>query len=755
MFNARFFPYALLLLFLLLGLVYSLITPLFEAPDEVWHYAYVRYLVEERALPALTGIESGAYQEVAQPPLYYAVAALVSGFAPDEDLAELMWHNPGFGYQASGTVNDNKNMLIHTERERFPWRGAVLAIRLARFVSLAFGLMTVIAAWGLGRETFPQQPAWALSVAAVVAFTPQFLFISGVVSNDSAAAAFATGVLWALARAANRGITLRRSLAIGLLIGLAALAKTSCLLLGPLAVIVLILTCRPRARKTPFAIRHSPFAIHHWSLVIGHWSFVIGHLSLVILTASAVSGWWVLRNALLYRDPLALHVHVNTPWGRAAPGSFGTLLARLPRVYRSFWGGFGWGHIEFPLWVYLALGVALVVSLIGWGRALKRRCLPGPRRVFLLASAWWLLVFAALLQWMRQVEAPHGRLLFPAIGAWALLLVGGWVALPQRWLRPLFLIGLAVLSLLTPWVVIRPAFAPPQLTSPADAVTTVQGVELTCGSTARLLGASLDRTSVVPGGTLAVRVCWEALAPMAQDYTVFIHLIGRANERVAERYTYPGLGRFPTSLWRVGWAFCDVYRVHVEDWAPVPGMYDLVVGLYDASTGERLVARDPAGAVVDFYTLARVRVAPERPLSELPENVQLLDYRLGEQITLTGYRLSGPIQSGVPLTVTLYWHADERPAGDYTVFVHLLNEAGQLLAQHDGLPHCGRYPTSAWQAGDVILDDHILEVPVLPAGQRMHLAAGMYQSDTLERLPVLGPDGLVPDDLVLLAPESP
>ena len=87
-----------------------------------------------------------------------------------------------------------------------------------------------------------------------------------------------------------------------------------------------------------------------------------------------------------------------------------------------------------------------------------------------------------------------------------------------------------------------------------------------------------------------------------------------------------------------------------------------------------------------------VQVAPEQPFLELPEDMPPLNYRLGEQISLVGYRLSGPIQSGAPLTVTLYWRADEPPAGNYTVFVHLLgeDEAGQPLAQHDGPPRHGR-----------------------------------------------------------------
>jgi 4-amino-4-deoxy-L-arabinose transferase-like glycosyltransferase len=326
---------------------------------------------------------------------------------PDDDLQELMWHNPGFGYQSAGTSNDNKNMLIHTEREQFPWRGAVLAIRLARLVSTAFGLLTIIAAWRLGCECFPQYPGPALAVAGLVAFTPQFLFISGVVSNDTAAAALATSALWAIARAVNQGATHRRSLVIGMLVGLAALTKVSCLLLGLPAVVGLVLASLLQHRKP---------------------SLIVAHLTTFALTTLAVGGWWYLRNAILYHDPFALQAHVNTLWGRSAPASLLTLITELPQVYRSFWGGFGWGHVEFPTWVYVGLGAVPLSSLLGWGRALRRRHWPGGGWILLLAVVWWLLVFVALLQWMRQVEAPHGRLLFPAIGAGALLVVGGWTS---------------------------------------------------------------------------------------------------------------------------------------------------------------------------------------------------------------------------------------------------------------------------------------------------------------------------------------
>jgi hypothetical protein len=712
-----------LMAFVGLATLYSLTTPLFEAPDEVWHYAYVRHLAEKHTLPPLDHAESEAYQEVAQPPLYYAVAALVSGNVADQDLPELMWHNPGFGYQADGTVNDNKNMLVHTEREQLPWQNAVLAIRLSRSVSLAFGLLAVLAAWGLGQEVFPDRPMWASSVTAAVAFTPQFLFISGIVSNDSAAAALSTCALWAMARTVNRGLEPHRSLTIGLLVGLAALSKTSCLLLG-LPALATVLAVRPR------------------------WKSVVGHMALIAAVALAVGGWWYARNALRYGDPLGVGVHQDTPWGRPEPASLVTILSELPRVYASFWGAFGWGHVEFPPWVYLALAVLPAASLLGWLITLKRRRLAGRGKIYLLAALWLALVFAALVQWMRQVEAPHGRLLFPAIGAWAVLLVGGWANLPRARLAPVFLTALVTLSMLTPWAIIHPAFAPPQLLPPPRAAATVEPVGLIYGGAARLVGIALNSPSAAPGETLAIKACWEAVTPMTRDYTVFIHLVGRDDQRVAERYTYPGLGRFPTSLWPVGSAFCDLYRVRVEDWAPAPELYDVVIGLYDASSSERLSAFDAAGMAVEYPALTQARVAPERPPTVSPQYP--LNYKLGDMISLVGYDVSGQVRGGEPLTVTLYWQAEASPGENYAAFVHLIDQDGQPLAQHDGIPRYGRYPTSAWQPGDVIPDEHALQIPASAAGQPTRLLVGMYHPHTMNRLPVSGPDGLAKDNLIPL-----
>jgi hypothetical protein len=78
---------------------------------------------------------------------------------------------------------------------------------------------------------------------------------------------------------------------------------------------------------------------------------------------------------------------------------------------------------------------------------------------------------------------------------------------------------------------------------------------------------------------------------------------------------------------------------------------------------------------------------------------------------------------------------------DYTVFVHLVGPDDQLLAQHDGQPWSKvPLPTSTWQPGEELRDEHRLSLPPdLPPGS-YRLQAGAYDWQTLERLLVLEND---------------
>lgn len=727
----------LLLAFALLALTHNAFTPVFEAPDEVWHYAYVRWLAEGHGLPAMDDDASGANQEVAQPPLYYAVAALLSAPFPDADRAvALGWGNPGFGHQAPGTVPDNKNMLIHLPQERWPWEGAVLAVHVTRLASLLFGAATVAAAWGLGRETFGTQRGARLT-AALVAFHPQFAFIAGVVSNDSAAAALCTAALWSTVRVLRRGLTLRRALVTGVLVGLATLSKTSALLLVPLAGLALL----AQARRERLSV----------SATLGAGGAYAG-------AALLVGGGWYLRNLVRYGDLLGISSHVDTPWGREAPVALTTLLPELPTLWRSFWAAYGWGHVTWPAGVYWALGIGSALLLLrsarNAGRAWTRARRQGPEArsatrlaALALAALWLGGILAALLHWMRQVEAPHGRLLFPAMGAVALLLANGMEAgapQPGRW----YLLALASLSALAPGARILATFSPPRLRRPETVAARLDPADLVFGGQVRLLGTRVDRARVRPGEELRVKACWKGLEPIEEDYTVFVHLVGPETRRVAERHTYPGLGRFPTSLWPPSRAVCDVYRMPVAEWAEAPLRYRLIVGLFDATTGARLPAVNAQGAPSEPPVVGHVVVAPAST-GAAPDTA--LDATLGERISLRGYDAPTSAAPGTTITVTLHWEALAAPAQDYVAFVHLWRPGDPSpRAQHDSAPRQGWYPTSVWETGDRVPDAHPLPLPADLAPGAYPLWAGLYRPEDGTRLPVAGPAAPYPYDLVPL-----
>ena len=721
---------ALLVVFALLGLVYSVTVPLFEAPDEPWHFNYVLYVAQGHGLPSMLNNDSGAYQEVGQPPLYYLIAGLVTAPIPTDDLRGLTLHNPGFGYQAPGTVNDNKNLMVHTEREAFPWRGATLAIHLARLVSLVFGALAVLAAWGLAREVSPDSDLIPLATAALVAFTPQFVFISSVVSNDSSAAALSTAALWAVARMMRLGVTYRRAALTGLFIGLASLTKTSTVLLGLFALFAVFLG-QPNLR-TVKDVRNTPTALRA--------------LTVLVLSALAVGGWWYARNGLLYRDPLGLGVHLNTPWARPEQISLAAVLPTLPLAYRSFWGAFGWGNVEMsPIIYYLIAGLVLV-SLVGW-IAPRSKAQPltatAAFRTLLMCSLWCGAVFVSFLRWNQQVEAPHGRLLFPVIGAFALLLVAGLARLPRpHVVLGIVVVGFFLLSLAVPFVYIRPAYARPELV-PAEEVAIRHAKQsfvvrpLIYGNEARLVGLALDRSSVSPGEWLNVTLCWSATRPITRNLTVFVHVLGRENLVVGARNTWPGLGRFPTSLWPVGQAFCDTLPVRVEASAPVPELYGIEAGLYEAKTEDRLEAVDAAGQPVVPPIVGQVRIAPVQPLHLSSQRAVQADFG---SVQLIGFDAPDQARSGEQVPLRLYWRASATLIQDYTVFVHLLDATGQLVTQADARPRSGAYPTSAWAAGDVIPDDHALSLPANLAPGRYTIRVGLYLSPNGPRL-LLKPAG--------------
>jgi hypothetical protein len=168
-----------------------------------------------------------------------------------------------------------------------------------------------------------------------------------------------------------------------------------------------------------------------------------------------------------------------------------------------------------------------------------------------------------------------------------------------------------------------------------------------------------------------------------------------------------------------------------------------------------------SGFPTPFYEDAKAvayRTLPRLQADHLPLDVQhRLDVRIGDHIQLLGYRFDvDHLSAAGTVEVTLFWRSDRestrggcRPS--YHVFVHLMNEQGQLVAQHDGVPMEGELPTWSWWKGEVIRDEHSLVLErELPEGEYV-LYTGMYDLATKTRAPAVTSGGKrLPDDAVLL-----
>ncbi|MCB9101971.1 MAG: hypothetical protein H6632_20720 [Anaerolineales bacterium] len=107
---------------------------------------------------------------------------------------------------------------------------------------------------------------------------------------------------------------------------------------------------------------------------------------------------------------------------------------------------------------------------------------------------------------------------------------------------------------------------------------------------------------------------------------------------------------------------------------------------------------------------------------------------LGE--TTIPLQAHGPLQPNETLTLAVNWQPMQTLADNLKVFVHLVDANGNVLAQFDGYPQNGSYPTPQWIPGEIIRDAYPILLPDnLPTGPyRVYL--GLYDETTFARLPV-------------------
>jgi hypothetical protein len=98
----------------------------------------------------------------------------------------------------------------------------------------------------------------------------------------------------------------------------------------------------------------------------------------------------------------------------------------------------------------------------------------------------------------------------------------------------------------------------------------------------------------------------------------------------------------------------------------------------------------------------------------------------------------GPLQAGEVMQLDMTWQALRPFTEDWKVFVHLADPNGQLLAQFDGQPREGTYPTSHWIPGELVKDSYPLLMPAAAPPGPYRVFVGLYNEVTGARLPVPG-----------------
>ncbi|MFZ4814313.1 MAG: glycosyltransferase family 39 protein [Phototrophicaceae bacterium] len=445
------------------AVLYAVITPVWQAPDEPAHYNYVASLVENGCCPviaagdwdsaALNQLTSNKFPpelnsliprieyEDHQPPLYYALATLPYVLA----------------------------------------NGELVAVRL---FSVLLGAGIVFLAYAIGRMIAPARPTVALTAAALMAYVPQHVGMLGTANNDALAWLLAALALYGIGRYLT-ALKIRHRwrwwLGFGVLLGGMFLTKTTVYFYA--AVIALALVARPLMNaSTSTEARGLNVALNVVSALrntipqsvqakipthrLGR-NFLRTALDLygprlrragreILIGIGVVWGvglvlgllWWG-RNLVVYGAPdfmgLIAHDAVVVGQGRtsefiARDGLWQTLQNGTRTLFNSFWGQLGWMGLPLPTWAYRWISVGVWVSIAGWILSLWRGRKAAPSALTVSYSVLMgvvaLLAVLQVIYYNLTFYQVQGRYLFPALIPFALWLAAGldmWPrALEQR-----------------------------------------------------------------------------------------------------------------------------------------------------------------------------------------------------------------------------------------------------------------------------------------------------------------------------------
>lgn len=536
---------AVLVGYVALSVWYGLVVPVWEAPEESEHLQYVHFLATQHRLPErLPTLLLSGFDESHQPPLYYLLGALLTGWAQPPALPEVQlnpyatWpdHPARFAIAAHSPLRDG-----------WPFDGAVLVTHVLRLFSTVLGLVTILATYRLISQLLPSRPELALLASGSVAFLPGFVFSSATVNNDGLLIALSSlAALLTLGAASNNPRRVPRFVILALVLGLAVAAKLS----GLVAMGAVVLS---RARRDLASLSSA---------------LLISALPLAVALAWATVRAWA--PTLLGRPGLLPALDIG-------PADATALVVNLTR---TFIGALGRSNVLLPDELYASLAV---LGIIPPTIALLRY----PDRLLVARLAAWpvLAVLAVTLRWAipgDRVGSDSGRYLYLALVPMAALLALGWATLPRAlggWLARLLPLALLLTTLAAPPLVIRPAYAFRDVIATFVSATVEPGarpLDLAVDPGLRLVGFALAPSCPKPGDVVRAQLFWRADdGPRSIGRSaLFLRSSSWPLTHLSERD--PGHNLYPPPVWLPQEIVRDDHEFWLASHLP-PGEYELGV----------------------------------------------------------------------------------------------------------------------------------------------------------------------------------
>lgn len=279
------------------------------------------------------------------------------------------------------------------------------------------------------------------------------------------------------------------------------------------------------------------------------------------------------------------------------------------------------------------------------------------------------------------------------------------------------------------------------------------------GDVLRLLGFDV----VQEGDMTSLSLYWEALEPLDSVYWIYPFFYDDAGRIVEDTTLRPMTTAiwYPTSKWQPG----ETVWMQTLPW-DVGEAFNIGLGVIDGWDWQLQAQRLPArvitstlrvglfdqGTAVELAEVKGGEIITPRRIFSAPTAATPVNVNLDNQVELRGYDLRPTSPSADDaIHLTLYWRAAAHMEIDYTVFTHLIDQGENIVAQHDGQPDGGSYPTSQWLEGEIVEDEHSL-VPTTRYGSGVYsLAVGMYHLESGGRLPAYDQNGIsLPQNRIVL-----